>query len=173
MTTTDLHPDFREFLRCLNSQRVRYVVVGAHALAVLGVPRFTRDLDVLVEPSASNAKRVSAALREFGFSKLAAAVLTHLAVPDHMVTLGREPLRIDILSSIAAVSFAAAWRGRKRVRVDGITVPFLGASEMRRVKRAVGRAKDRADLALLDELTARPRAPRRAPRAVSSRAKRR
>lgn len=78
-----------------------------------------------------------------------------------MVTLGSEPLRIDILSSIAAVSFDAAWRGRMRAGVDGMTVPFLGAAEMRKVKRAVGRAKDRADLALLDEVEPRRRAPSR------------
>ena len=157
MTTTDLHPDFKEFLRCLNARRVRYVVVGAHALAVLGVPRFTRDLDVLVEATQSNAKRVSAALLEFGFPELANAVVTHLASPERMVTLGREPLRIDVLSSIAAVSFEAAWRGRMRVRVDGLMVPFLGLTEMRRVKRAVGRPKDRADLALLDEVAPKRR----------------
>lgn len=71
MTTTDLHPDYKEFLRCLNAHRVRYVVVGAHALALLGAPRFTRDLDVLVEPSEENAQKVSAALRDFGFAELA------------------------------------------------------------------------------------------------------
>ena len=61
-----LHSDWKEFLLCFNGNRVRFVVVGAHALAAHGQPRFTGDLDVLVEASESNARRMLAALKEFG-----------------------------------------------------------------------------------------------------------
>jgi hypothetical protein len=66
-----LQPDFKEFLRLLLSHRVRFVIVGAHALAAHGKPRFTGDIDVLVEPTKANATRVLAALADFGFGTVA------------------------------------------------------------------------------------------------------
>jgi hypothetical protein len=62
-----LHPDWKEFLESLNSRGVEYLIVGAHALALHGVPRYSRDIDIFVRPSAENAKRILAALNNFGF----------------------------------------------------------------------------------------------------------
>jgi hypothetical protein len=152
MIKPDLHPDFKEFLDCLSAQRVRFVVVGAHALAVLGAARYTTDLDVLVEATVANSKRLAKAFEMFGFPELAAEAVEHFSKPERMATIGRKPLQIDILSSIASVSFAAAWKGRVTVVVGGRRIAFLGRNEMRRVKRAVGRTKDLLDLALLDEV---------------------
>jgi hypothetical protein len=69
-----------------------------------------------------------------------------------MATLGKPPLQIDILNSITGVTFTAAWRGRRRVRLGSQAVPFLGPRELVRNKRAAGRAKDLADIALLAEV---------------------
>ncbi len=66
----DLAPDFREFLSLLLSKDVRFLLVGAHALAVHGRPRYTGDLDVWVSPTPANSKRLIAALRAFGFGSL-------------------------------------------------------------------------------------------------------
>lgn len=156
MTRPDLHPDFREFLSCLSAHRVRYVVVGAHALAVLGAARFTTDLDVLVEPTVSNAKRLGKAFAAFGFAELGREAVEHFSAPERIATIGRKPLQIDVLSSIARVSFGAAWKGRVTVSLGRQRVPFLGRTEMKRVKRAVGRTKDLLDLALLEEVEPKP-----------------
>jgi predicted nucleotidyltransferase len=142
-------------LSCLKSHGVKFVIVGAHALAVAGLARPTRDIDVLVEPSKANAKRLARALSEFGFPEMAQAAEAHFAVRDRMATLGREPLRIDILSSISGVSFAAAWKGRSRVVVDGTELPFLSLTDLRRAKRAAARPKDIDDLHRIDELLGR------------------
>ena len=64
-----LPPDWSEFLSVLRRHGVRFLVVGAHALAAHGRPRATQDLDVLVAPTAANARKVGAALAEFGFTK--------------------------------------------------------------------------------------------------------
>ena len=66
MTTPKLHPDLNEFLCCLADHRVRFVVLGGHVLATLGRPRYTDDLDVLVEPTKANAARLAKALEAFG-----------------------------------------------------------------------------------------------------------
>lgn len=146
-----LDPIFTEFLSCLRDCRVRFVIVGAHALAVHGVPRWTGDLDVLVLPSAANATRLSKAFARFGFPELAKAAPTALAEPDRMARLGRVPLRIDVLTSLSGVDWRKAWAGHIDVELDGASYPFLGLAEYVATKRAAGRPKDLLDLELLRE----------------------
>jgi len=147
-----LHPDLREFLLCLERLEVRFVVVGAYVLATLGRPRYSDDLDVFVEASRANAAAIAAALRELGgFDELAHAVLDHLSQPDRMIGIGRPPLAIDVTTGIDGVSFEEAWAGRNELEIEGHAIPFLGKAEYVRTKRAAGRPKDLADLALLQE----------------------
>jgi hypothetical protein len=145
-----LPPEWSEFIDSLISHRVRFLVVGAHALAAHGRPRLTRDLDVHVEPTRANARRLGGALAEFGFPALAAA-WERFAEADRMATLGREPLRIDIMTSISGVDFATAWKGRVTTRHGRRVVSVLGRAEFVVNKRASGRTKDLLDLALLEE----------------------
>ena len=143
-----LQPDFKEFLRLLLSHRVRFVVVGAHALAAHAEPRFTGDLDVFVEPTKANATRLLAALAEFGFGTVGLTA-EDFTRPDRVAQLGYPPVRIDLLTSISAVTFPEAWKGRVATRLGGLDVAVLGVRELVKNKRAAGRPKDLADLALL------------------------
>jgi len=154
----DLPPDWSEFFRLLNSHGVRYLVVGAHALAANGRPRATADLDILVEPTLTNAKAVTAALSAFGFRALATEIEAFATV-DRMATLGKPPLRIDVMTSITGVTFAEAWKTRKRGKMGPHSVHFLGREALIRNKRASGRVKDLLDIALLEEAEEPP--PRR------------
>ena len=158
-----LPSDWIELIGLLVRHRVRFLVVGAHALAAHGRPRLTADLDLLVEPTALNARRLGAALAEFGFGALAAAVEREMATADRMLTLGRE-LRVDIMNAISGVTFAEAWAGRKRTALSGHRVSVIGHREFVRNKKASGRAKDLLDLALLAEVAERPSRGRKAPR---------
>jgi hypothetical protein len=135
---------------------VRFLVVGAHALAAWGPARFTGDFDVWVEPTAANARRVCAALRAFGYPPLAREE-AEFAVPDRMATLGKEPLRIDVMTSISGVEFAQAWAKRVVARWGTRRVPVLGKASFIANKRASGRPKDLLDLALLEELARAPK----------------
>ena len=145
-----LPADWSEFLRLLSTHRVRFLIVGAHALAANGRPRATQDLDVFVEPTPVNAGRLGRALAAFGFGALADAAMA-FAEPDRMATLGREPLRIDIMTSITGVTFREAWKGRLRGDFGGVEVGFLAREQLVRNKRAAGRTKDLLDIALLEE----------------------
>jgi hypothetical protein len=158
--TALLPNEWSEFLRSLRAHRVRFLVVGAHALAVHGVPRYTADLDVLVDPTPANARRLGAALTAFGFEALGREHAS-FAEPDRMARLGVEPLRIDVMTSITGVSFREAWGGRLIVVLNGLPTPFLGKVEFARNKRASGRPKDLADLSLLAQLTPSSDAPGR------------
>jgi hypothetical protein len=152
----DLPHDWSEFFRLLNSNRVRYLVVGAHALAANGRPRATADLDIFVEPTLANARAITTALSAFGFRALAAE-LEAFATPDRMATLGKPPLRIDVMTSISGVTFAEAWKTRKPGKMGGHRVFFLGREALFRYKRASGRPKDLLDIALLEEGLPAPR----------------
>lgn len=144
--------DFGDVLREFVAHQVIFLVVGAHALAVHGIPRATGDLDVLVQANPGNAKRVLAALASFGapIDDLGIS-LDDFVRPDVVAQLGLPPYRIDILTSISGVGFDAAWEDRVEGTVAGVDVPVLGRASFRKNKRASGRPRDLADLQALGE----------------------
>lgn len=159
-----LPPDWREFLSLLISNRVRFLLVGAHALAVHGVARATEDLDIFVEPRRRNIEPLRQSLIAFGFHGLAAAA-EQFTLPKRMATLGVSPWEIDLLNSLTGVTFAAAWRSRTTAELCGLFVPVLGLTTYVRNKRATDRVKDRLDLELLRERGLLPRRRRRSAKA--------
>jgi hypothetical protein len=173
-----LPPDWNEFIGLLNAKSVRYLIVGAHALAANGRPRTTQDLDVFVERTKANIARLASALRAFGFADLADEC-SRFEQPERMATLGQPPLRIDIMNHIDGVTFRDAWRGRLVAQFGDHQVGFLGLEQLRTNKLAAARAKDLADVAIMNEMadaTRKPRAQSKRPPATppaKSRAKRR
>jgi hypothetical protein len=142
--------DFRDLLAELVANEVRFLVVGAHALAALGVPRVTADLDLWVEPTPANANRAWRALAAFG-APLANLNIreTDLVQPERVIQLGLPPYRIDVLTSISGVDFAEAWAGRVGGILFEVPVAFIGREAFIRNKRASGRPKDLEDLRAL------------------------
>ncbi len=144
-----MNPDFRDMLSALNAEGAEYLLVGAYALAVHGMPRATGDIDLWVRPSAANAQRVLSALRRFG-APLADLSEADLMAPGTVFQVGVAPRRIDLLTSIDAVEFDEAWRNRLLTSLEGIEVPVLSRSDFVRNKRALGRPKDLADVAWIE-----------------------
>ena len=140
--------DFREFIGLLNSRRVRFLIVGGHAVTFHGNPRFTGDLDVWVATDPENATRVARVVKDFGFGELFKA--GDFSKPGYAVQLGRQPYRIDILTSIDAVSFAVAYKRRKVLKAGGLELPFIGLKELLVNKRATGRLRDLDDAVKLE-----------------------
>jgi hypothetical protein len=138
--------DFRDLLAALVARDVRFLVVGAHALAALGVPRVTGDLDIWVEPAPDNADRTWLALVEFG-APLAAMRITEsdFIKPDQVIQLGLPPYRIDILTSTSGVTFDEARAGAFEGTLFDVRVLFLGREAFLRNKRASGRPRDLED----------------------------
>jgi hypothetical protein len=106
--------DFEEFVELLNKHKVRYLIVGAYAVSYYARPRNTGDIDILLEPTPVNAKRVLAVLEEFGFRGVE-VYEDDLLNPDIVIELGYEPNRIDLLTSIQGVSFSTAYWSRVSV----------------------------------------------------------
>ena len=106
-----LNQDLREFIALLNSTGVKYLIVGGHAVAFHGYPRFTGDMDFFVERSSENAQRIEEVLGQFGFAGLGLTARDFVQ-PEIVVQLGRPPHRIDLLTSIDGVRFEDAWPRR-------------------------------------------------------------
>lgn len=146
----EIERDFKELLALLNSHNVEYIVVGAYALAFHGAPRFTGDLDIFVKPEPRNARRVLAALSDFGFGSVGLSEddFTRL---NQVVQLGVPPVRIDLITSITGVTWEAALSESVTADLDNVPVRFIGRNHFIINKRAIGRKKDLADLEALGE----------------------
>lgn len=144
----DLAPDFNEFCALLRAHRVEFVIVGAHALAFHGAPRFTGDLDILIRPTEENATRLMGAIEAFGFPRppLSAADVIQ---PVRMIEMGVAPVQIHVMSHVDGVSWDEVWASRETGPLGSETVPFIGRDAFIRNKRASGRPKDIADIEAL------------------------
>jgi len=139
-----VNPDFVDLLRSLSDHEARFLVVGAYALAVHGRPRATGDLDLWVEPTPENARRVYAALRHFG-APLADLTEVDLSTEGVVFQMGLPPRRIDLLTRISGVGFAEAWTHRTTARFGDLACPVIGLDDQIINKRATGREKDLVD----------------------------
>ncbi len=140
-----LSKDLQEFVECLNSNKVEYLIVGALAVSWHGFPRFSADIDFFLRPSVENAERVLRAIRQFGFGSLP-VMIEDLVTPGQVIQLGHEPNRIDLMTSISGVAFEEAWPARVEGQIDGVPMTFIGRAALLRNKEATGRSKDRIDL---------------------------
>jgi hypothetical protein len=150
---SDWNTDFLDLIDCLNQHRAEFVVVGAFALAQHGLPRATGDLDVLVRPSAENAARVHAALRQFGAPLESSGVTAEdFARLGIVYQIGIVPRRVDVLTQLSGLDFEEAWSTRLERELDGRRLVFLGRDALIKNKRAAGRPKDLTDAAALEKL---------------------
>jgi hypothetical protein len=142
-----VNEDYRDILAALIQEEVRFLIVGAHALAVHGYPRATIDLDIWIDSSKENANRVWRALARFGAPLEELDVSENdLSRPDVVAQFGLPPNRIDILTGVSGLSFDNAWPNRVEGTLEGVLVPVLGLEDLVSNKRASGRDKDRADV---------------------------
>jgi hypothetical protein len=132
----------------LNDADVRYLVVGGYAVFFHAEPRYTKDLDVWVEPSADNAPRVHRALGAFG-TPLGDVAVADFAKPGITFQIGVAPNRIDILTEVSGVTFATAWPHRCEARYGDQRMWVLGREELVLNKRTTGRPQDLLDLEVL------------------------
>jgi hypothetical protein len=142
-----VNEDYRDILTALIRHEARFLLVGAHALAVYGYPRATVDIDIWIDPSPENAERVWLALAEFGAPlqdlKIRQADFTR---PDVVAQFGLPPYRIDILTGVTGLTFEHAWNNRNEESLEGLRVPVISRADLIANKTATGREKDRADI---------------------------
>ena len=140
--------DYEELLRLFNKNKVRYCIIGAYAVAFYAKPRYTKDLDLFVEPDIENGKRILKALNEFGFKSLRLSE-KDFAQKDKIIQLGYEPVRVDFVTSIQGCSFKQVWKNKITGFYGRQKVFFIGINELIKNKKISKRKQDQADLDIL------------------------
>ncbi len=145
--------DYKEFLKLLNYHKVRYVVVGAHAVTAHSRPRATGDMDILIETTEENAEKLIIVLKEFGFGS-SGLKKSDFCKSGFVIQLGYEPNRIDILTSITGVDWKNVWENKTRGIFGSSNIPvyFIGKKQLIKNKLATGRYQDLQDVKRLKEL---------------------
>jgi len=126
------------------------LVVGAYAVIFHTEPRYTKDLDIWVEPAKKNAARVWNALAKFG-APLHELTLNDLCNPDMVYQVGIEPNRFDIIMDIAGVTFAEAWEDRVASTYADQPIFIMSREHLLRAKKAANRLQDQLDVMALEQ----------------------
>ena len=145
-----MNQDFIDLLNAFTVADVRFLVVGAYALAVHGRPRATGDLDVWVDATPENAAKVMTALEQFG-APTAQVSAEDFSRPGVVFQMGLPPLRIDVLTELSGLTFSEAWSTRTRAPFGPVMVDVIGREAFIKNKRATGRARDIGDIEALGE----------------------
>lgn len=141
---TLLATDFKDMLIALDDAGADYLVVGAYALGGYGLVRATGDFDIWVRPTPENAQKVWNALVTYKAPRRNLSA-EDLYADDTIYQVGLPPFRIDILTSISGVEFAAAWANREVAKLEDYHFPILGKADLLANKLASGRPKDLLD----------------------------
>lgn len=153
-----LNQDYKEMLQCLLEENVRFLLVGAYALAVHGYPRATKDIDFFVWATPQNAAHLMRALTKFG------APLHDISAADFssegaIFQIGNSPRRIDIITNISGVKFEHAYANKVTIAIEGMEVPVISLGDLITNKRASGRTQDLADVEKLQSAPAQKSTP--------------
>ena len=143
-----MHSDFNELLSALSAHDVRYLVVGGYAVMEYTEPRYTKDLDIWVEPTDENASRVYQALAEFG-APMSGVTSQDFTKVDLVFQIGLAPHRIDILMGVKGLDFARAWERRLEAAFEDVPMSLVCKEDLLISKEAAGRPQDLIDAASL------------------------
>lgn len=137
--------DFRDLLRCLYEEQVRYLIIGAYAVMAYTEPRFTKDLDIWFEAEPDNAAGVLRALKKFG-APTNEVTVNDLLDASSVYQIGVAPVRVDFLSSLPGVKFSEAWPRRSNLPIQDFMTFVIGKEDLILAKVAAGRKQDKDDL---------------------------
>ncbi|MBL8098283.1 MAG: hypothetical protein JNK81_03835 [Anaerolineales bacterium] len=140
-----LPPDFKEFLKLLKENEVEYLLVGGYAVGYYGYPRTTDDLDIWVAVHPNNAKKLVAVFKAFGLDDVSITPELFLQTPK-IIRMGFPPMRLEVTTYIDGVEFEECYQSRNIDILDGIEVNLIDLENLKKNKKASGRAKDIADL---------------------------
>jgi hypothetical protein len=145
MARIELHPDFKDFLRLLSSHNVKYLLVGGYAVGYHGYPRATGDMDIWIEMSKPNSKKIAATFRDFGMPNEAISESLFLE-KNKVIRMGVPPVRLEVITSASGVDFNECYSNREVIEIDGIPINFISLQDIKKNKHAAGRYKDLEDL---------------------------
>ena len=140
-----MNSDFKELLQVFNDHSVKYLIVGGYAAVHYSQPRYTKGLDLWIEPSIENARRIAKAFHTFGLP-IEGFTIEDMADTGFQFFVGCPPCAFDFLTSILGLEFQPAWENRVASDEDGIPVWYLGKDDLIVAKKAVSRDQDLKDI---------------------------
>jgi hypothetical protein len=143
--------DFLELLRLLNEEKVEYLIVGGYAVAAHGYPRFTRDLDIWVNPTVQNGKKIVSALDKFGFHSLGLKA-TDFVEPDTAIQLGYPPVRVIFVTELDGLVFNESYPRRAERVEQNCPVYYIDLRSLIACKKLTGRPQDLEDAEFLSHM---------------------
>ena len=148
MAKRQLPEDFKEFIKCLNSNNVRYLLVGGWAVGMYANPRATKDIDFLVSETNSNLERLHKALLAFGAPPIDTECLRE---KGNVIRIGSSPIQIDIISEADGIDIDDSFSRKETINVEGISIYVISKSDLIKNKKASGRSMDIADAENLEK----------------------
>jgi hypothetical protein len=144
-----LNEDYKEMLQILLNNDVKFLIVGAYAMAAYGYPRATGDLDIWVGASEENSKKIYKSISEFGapLFDITEKTFTERGI---IFQIGIAPRRIDIITHIDGVDFSEAYKIKKVIEIEDLKIPFISKEDLIKNKQSTGREKDRLDAEYLE-----------------------
>jgi len=139
-----LIPDFEDMLGLLETCKVRYLVIGGLAFIYHAKPRFTKDMDLWIDPEPGNVEKANMALRDFG-----SPYLLDAGHPEEILQLGVAPDRIDFLLNAEGARFKTAWKKRVRGKYGRVTANWIDIDSLIRIKSRIDHPRHREDVRVL------------------------
>lgn len=153
----EVYQDLKEFIELLNENKVEYLIVGGYASSFHSRPRYTKDIDIWVNPTKANAKRVIKALNQFGFENIDISI-SDLTNKDQFIQLGYAPIRIDLITGMLGLKFSAAYRNRATGTYGNIKkVKYISAEDLITNKTLSGRKQDLFDVEWIKKYSTKKR----------------
>ena len=142
----DSQPDFEDLLSILERHGARYVIVGGLAFVYHAKPRYTKDIDIWVDPAAENRSRANEALEEFG------SPWTLEDDPEQIVQIGMPPNRINVRQQIPGVEFADVWDKRIRDKYGDVETNWIDLDSLIRAKESIDHPRHQEDARVLRQV---------------------
>lgn len=145
-------PDFEDLLAALAEHDVRYLIIGGLAFIFHAKPRYTKDMDLWIDPDPENIERANRALADFGSPHLLST-----DDPEEILQLGMPPNRIDLLCDTGDIAFDEAWRRREEGRYGDVTAHWLDLDTLIEMKRRIDDPRHQEDTRVLEAVRRRRR----------------
>lgn len=147
MARKQLPEDFKDFIKFLNSNKVKYLLIGGWAVGIYGYPRATKDIDFLIAIDDDNLGKMIKALSDFGGPTVEAV---HLSKPGSVFRMGSPPVQIDIINKASGIIFEECYKRKNIIRVDDMEIAVISKEDLVKNKKASGRIQDKADAEKLE-----------------------
>jgi len=148
MAKKQLPDDFKEFIQCLNSNNVRYLLVGGWAIGIYGHPRATKDIDFLISIENDNLEKLKKAFIEFGAPPIN---VEHFREKGYVVRIGSSPIQIDIINEADGIDIDTCYEKKEIIKLDDFEINVISRDDLIKNKRASGRNIDLADAINLEK----------------------